>query len=131
MADDEATCGKGLAANAVLPEKLAALMGAMADLLENHVRSLDSSDPNGRLERDAYQRLVEDQRALASALGALASAMASYRDLPMAPHEVTVLMDQKSKDVFVSFIHAEEEAAALLRRRIDEHRAMLGQMNSG
>src|ERR671918_1616113 len=93
MADDQPTCGKGLAANAILPEKLAALMSAMATMLENHTRALDPNEANGRLERDAYQRLVRDQRTLASDLEALARAMQSYRDLPMPSHDMVPLTD--------------------------------------
>ncbi len=77
MADDQPTCGKGLAANAILPERLAALMNAMATMLENHTRALDPSETNGRLERDAYERLAGDQRALASGLEAFARSPAT------------------------------------------------------
>jgi hypothetical protein len=40
MQDEQPSCGKGLATHAALPEKLAALLSAMAGLLENHTRSL-------------------------------------------------------------------------------------------
>ena len=69
MADEQpATCGEGLAANAVVPEKIAALFSAMADLLQNHTRSLDVGNANARLENDAYEHLVTDQRAIALTL---------------------------------------------------------------
>jgi hypothetical protein len=84
MADNQPTCGKGLAANAVLPEKLAAPVKTMAALLDNHVRALDPREAAGRLERNAYERLVKDQRTLASGLEDLAIAMEGYRDLPTA-----------------------------------------------
>src|SRR5687768_5379869 len=106
MADDQPTCGKGLAANAVLAERLAALMNAMAALLDNHVRALDPKEAAGRLECDAYERLVEDQRTLASGLENLARAMESYRDLPMAKHDMVSLTDQMSREVLSAFIQA-------------------------
>jgi hypothetical protein len=128
MADDQPTCGKGLAANAILPERLAALLSAMATMLENHLRALDPGEANGRLERDAYERLVSDQRALASGLEELARAMAGYRDLPMARHAMGPLTDQTSRGVLAAFIEAERELAALLQRQIRELEGMLSQM---
>ena len=86
-----ATCGQGLAANAALPEKLSALASAMADMLQNHTRSLDISDGNARLERDAYDHLVAGQRDVAARLNALSDAMRGYRDLPAAPHAMSAL----------------------------------------
>jgi hypothetical protein len=121
------TCGKGLAANAVLPAKLAALMAAMADLLDNHTRALSADDANSALERAAYERLVKDQRAIAASLVGLAAAMESYDGLPTAPHDESVLADQRSRDVFGAFIDAEAATAALLQEQIKEYRAMLSE----
>ena len=129
MQDEQQTCGKGLAAHAVLPEEIGALMEAMAGLLQNHTRSLDPDDANARLERDAYDRLVEEQRAIAASLDALAAAMRSYRDLPVAAHDESVLADHDSLDVFAAFVRAEESVLARLQETAAEHRAMLGAMD--
>jgi hypothetical protein len=132
MQDEQpATCGEGLAANAAFPEKLGALIGAMAELLQNHTRSLDISDANARLERDAYEHIVEEQRAIASSLGSLAVAMRSYRDLPPAPHDEAVLADQKSIEIFAAFVGTEESLLAELQKSLRSHRAMLGAIRSG
>ena len=128
MADDQPTCGRGLAANAILPERLAALMHAMATMLENHTRALDPSETNGRLERDAYERLVRDQRVLASGLEALARAMVGNRDLPMAKHNMAPLGDQASRAVLAAFIDAERDLIALLQKQAENHAVMLAQM---
>ena len=118
MADEQpATCGEGLAANAVVPEKIAALFSAMADLLQNHTRSLDVGNANARLENDAYEHLVTDQCAIASTLRALGAKMKGYRDLPPTPHDMRVLADQRSVDVFGAFIGAEEKSTSLCSRR--------------
>jgi hypothetical protein len=122
------SCGQGVAANAVLPEKVGVLMGSMAALLQNHTRSLDAADSNTKQERDAYHRLIKELGAVASSSQALAAAMRSYRDLPNATHDVRVLADQKSRDVFASFIRAEEDVHALLQTTVAEHRAMLNAM---
>jgi hypothetical protein len=126
MQDEQQTCGKGLAANAVLPEEIGALLQAMAELLQNHTRSLNLSDANAVLERDAYDLLIKAQRDIASRLDALAAAMRSYRDLPIGKHDERVLADQTSLDVFGSFIREEESLLALLQENVAEHRAMLG-----
>jgi hypothetical protein len=129
MQDEQpASCGEGLAANAVVPEKLGAFIGAMAELLQNHTRALDRGDANARLELHAYEDLVEQQRAVTSSLGALAAAMKGYRDLPAAPHDERLLADQKSIEVFSAFIDAEEELLGQLRKSVASHREMLNAM---
>ncbi len=130
MEDDQPTCGKGLAANAILPEKLGTLMRALADLLDNHTRSLDRGDPNARLEIEAYAHLVQEQRAIAAYLQGLTETMRGYRDLPMGAHDENVLGDQRSLDVLAAFIRAEEELLALLQEHIKEHRSMLDETRS-
>jgi hypothetical protein len=79
------TCGKGLAASAVLPAKLGALMAAMAELLDNHTRALAADDANSGLERAAYERLVNDQRAIAASLNGLAAAMGELSGASHSP----------------------------------------------
>jgi hypothetical protein len=101
------------------------LIGAMAELLHNHIRSLVLDDAAVRAERAAYERLVKEQRAVAARLDDLASAMRSYRDLPMAAHEESVLSDRMSLDVFAAFVQAEESLLALLQKTAAEHRSML------
>jgi hypothetical protein len=128
MQEEPATCGQGLAANAVVPEKIAALMDATANVLQNHMRSLDPADAVARLERDAYEHIIEEQRGVASKLNSLARAMRSYRDLPMAPHNEDVLADGASIDVFSAFIDAEENMLALLQENVRSDRDMLGAM---
>jgi hypothetical protein len=126
MQDEQPTCGKGLAAHAVLPERIGALLTAMAELLQNHTRSLTSADTNSGRERAAYDRLVTKQRAIASSLEDLASAMRSYRDLPMGAHDESALSDRASLEVFAAFVRAEESLLALLQESAAEHRSMLG-----
>jgi uncharacterized protein YndB with AHSA1/START domain len=124
MQAEQATCGKGLAAHAALPEQLGALLSAMGQLLENHTRSLPIENANAMLEREAYDRLIKDQHVVATSLKELAAVMRSYRGLPIAPHDASVLADQRSLHVFDSFIQAEEDVLALLQRSVDEHHAM-------
>lgn len=129
MSDEQpGTRGEGLARGAAFPEKIATLMTAMANMLENHTRSLDVGNANAQIEREAYCRLVADQRAIASSLSALAAMMEASRDLPPAPHDEAALTDEMSIDAFRAFIGAEEDLMGLLQESISENRAMLGEM---
>jgi hypothetical protein len=126
--DDTPTCGKGIAANAVLPERIAALLAAMAAIYENHIRALDAAEANGKLEIDAYARLMRDFRAAAKEISGLADAMRSYRDLPMAEHDMAVLMDAKSIEAMEALVSAQEHLATLVTQRASEFRSMLEAM---
>jgi hypothetical protein len=128
--DDQHTCGKGVAANAVLPERIAALLHAMADIFENHIRALNPNEGNAKREIDAYRRLMRDYRAAAAPVSALADAMRGYRDLPLAEHAIAVLMDSQSVDAMDTLVHAQEALLTLLRERAAEFRGMLEAMKT-
>jgi hypothetical protein len=111
MQEEPDTCGQGLAANAVVPERMAALLDATANVLQNHIRSLNPADAVARLERNAYEHIISEQRGVASKLSSLARAMRSYRDLPMA-----------------AFVDAEEGMLTMLQENVRSDRDMLGAM---
>jgi hypothetical protein len=125
---DQASCGPGLAANAVLPAKLAELTAALAGVLDTHTKALDLDDENARRERDAYMRLADEQRQTAAQLLATSEAMAGYKDLPPARHDLTVLASAEAADRFEQFVNVEHELLALLQARVEEDRAMLLEM---
>ena len=128
--DDQPTCGKGLAANAPLPAALGAVVSALGAVLVAHQASLDVRDPTAKREHDAYQDLGDAYRVIAVQLDAAAKRMAGYRDLPMGPHDMSVLMARPAIDAFATFVKREEEMLALIQARLPEDRAMLGQMQS-
>src|ERR671935_3226006 len=72
--DNQPTCGKGLAANAALPAKLAELVAARAEVLERHTQALDLTDPNARHELDAYTALARAPRYRHRAIGSITPA---------------------------------------------------------
>lgn len=128
MADEEEwTCGRGLAANSVLPEKMGALTEQLANVLENHLRALPTAEAGNQPEIGAYQRLVREHRAIAGELAAAAEAMEGYRTLPMGPHDHAAMAEPEAREVFEAFVRAEDELLALLKQRSEEHHAMLGQ----
>ena len=117
------TCGEGLAANAALPRLFGDVLEGIAANLEAHLASLDARDPAARDERAAYEALATEHLALGRALGDLARHMASYRDMPMAPHDEAALARQRRP--FEDLIGRETELRSLLDERVTREREML------
>jgi hypothetical protein len=122
------TCGEGLAANSVIPAKLAELTAAMADTLEAHLAALEIDDENARRERDVYVGLVSEHRHTASLLQRTSGEMEACRTLPLAPHDLEKLASSEARAAFGRFVRAEEDLAALLEQTLERDRAMLAQM---
>lgn len=123
---EEFTCGKGLAAGGDLPDQFGRLLAAHAEVLERHTRAVDGNDPNRRREHKAYLDLVRRHRALASDLSALATQMRSYRDLPMAEHDLEVMMAPNGQmATFREFVDLERELAAYLAAHLRADEQML------
>jgi hypothetical protein len=125
---EELTCGRGLAANAVLPAKLGDVMGAVARVLETHTKALDVEDEDAKQEYEAYVKLVDQHRRIATELHSLSAQMASYRDLPMGRHDLEALSAPEAVDIFERLVNLEEELLSLLEQRLQEHRPLLSEM---
>jgi hypothetical protein len=128
---EEPTCGEGLAANAALPAKLAEVIASVASVLELHTKALDLGDENAREEYDAYVKLVERHRRTAAELRALGEQMVSYRDLPMARHNVEAMSTPEAADAFEQLVNVEHELWSLLHERAEQHRPLLRELRSG
>ena len=110
--DDEPTCGKGLAANAVVPKTIAELLTAMAELFEAHTDALDPKDTAARPEIKAYESLASGYREGAKQLAALEKEMAGYRDLPMPEHDPAAMKRQEA--VYETVLAARHRLRAIL-----------------
>jgi hypothetical protein len=124
----EWTCGKGIAANAVLPAALGKVVAAQAKVLELHMRALDPSNELARKEYDTYKMLVEEQQQIAKQLMATAQEMSDARDLPQAPHDNQAMLDRANLDAFAKLVDAKQELLALLQKTAPEDAAMLAEM---
>ena len=97
-------------------------------MLETHTKALDLDDENARQERTAYLQLADDQRQTAAELLRSSEAMAGYRDLPVARHDLTVMASAEVADAFEKFVSVEHELLELLEDRVEQDRAMLLEM---
>ena len=128
--DAPQTCGAGLADHSTLPAKLAELTGAVAAILEHHMKALDLTDARSKRELEAYRRLASEHRDVASQLHAIATEMGGYRDLPMGRHDAKEMASPASADAFDELVKREQELASLLESRLEQHRQMLAGMRA-
>jgi hypothetical protein len=126
--DEQQTCGRGLAENAVLPATLSELTAAMGAVLEAHIPSLDLTDERSRKEHEVYQRLVADFRQAAVEFKAIARQMAGSRDLPMGRHDEATMASPAVRHSFERFVQSEQELLTVLQRRLEQDQQMLATM---
>ena len=124
------TCGRGLAEHSALPAKMAELTGAVAAILELHMKALDLTDANSRRELDAYRQLANEHRDAEAQLRTIATEMAGHRDLPMGRHDPKAMGAPAVVDAFETFVKLEQELATLLEARLEQDRQMLTQMRA-
>lgn len=125
---DEQTCGKGLAHHSVVPAALGELVASTARVLEVHMKALDLTDDNAKRELEAYRELASMHRRIASELSTLSQRMASYRDLPMARHDMVAMMGPAPRHAFAGLVRHKEQLAEMLQSQLAEDRAMLTAM---
>lgn len=125
MDEQPTTCGQGLAANARLPEAIGEVLGAMADVLEDHRQALDLRDPDARPEHDAYAKLVGELRAVSTHAGSIARQLTGYRDLPMGAHSEERMTAPQAWEVFHRFVTAERRLLQSLTTSLAAHDEML------
>jgi hypothetical protein len=125
---EQQTCGQGLAQHAVLPERIAELIAALAENLEVHMEALDLSDDEARIEHDAYSRLVAQHRQIAAQLAAVGQEMADQEELPMGRHDEAAMTSQRAVDSFARFVAAQSELLGVLEQGVPREREMLEQM---
>ncbi|HEX6306191.1 MAG TPA: hypothetical protein VFZ76_18470 [Anaerolineales bacterium] len=122
---EQPTCGKGLAANSVLPRKLGELVAAMGQVLEVHMKALDLEDVHSKQEFEAYKDLARVHRHIAASLAATAQEMSGYRHLPMGRHDEKAMADPRGLEVFENFVRHKQELLTLLQEMIVQDQSML------
>ena len=125
---EQATCGKGLAENSVLPAMLGDVIAGMAKNLETHMKALDLTDQNSRAEFDAYQKLVKELQQAAAQLQAIANQMKAYRDLPMGKHNEEVMTQPEVREVFEAFVDRKQALLSLLNQTTERDNKLLETM---
>jgi hypothetical protein len=128
MAEEEQTCGKGIAQNSALPEKMGELTAALAGVLETHMKALDLTEENSRIEHDAYERLARQHRETAAQLASTAREMAGYRDLPMGRHIMQAMTGPEPLAAFEGYVSVKRQLLALLQETLPQDERMLTMM---
>jgi hypothetical protein len=129
-ADEQWTCGKGLAEHAKIPTKMADFLKSLAANLREHVPTIDTSDAPGQAERDAYVHLSTEFEAVSEHLARTAKRMRACRDLPAAQHHDEALADARLLQVFERFVALEKELADLLATAVEEDGQLLQQFQT-
>jgi hypothetical protein len=122
---EEPTCGRGMAASAVVPSALAAVAAGIAQNLDVHIRALDVGDPAAAREKDVYARVVHHLRRAAVDLHAAAEEMAAAVDLPMGAHDMAAMTTPDVLDAFAGLVAAEDGLRRLLEERRADNEEML------
>jgi hypothetical protein len=129
---DQPTCGQGLAQRSALPAKLGELTASLADNLEVHTKALDLGDESATQEHAVYLRLVQQHRAIAAQLEAVAEEMAGYHDLPMGKHDPEAMSSPRVVTTFKSYAEVERELLGLLQEQVEQDQHILaGMQRSG
>ena len=98
----------------------------MAELLEQHTRALDMAHPDGRLELVAYGSLARAYRGVASDLAGLAHQMTGYSEMPMGPHEMSVMAEPNGQAAaFQRLVVVERDLLDYLRTKLEQDETML------
>ena len=123
--EQPASCGQGLALNAVLPAAMGRLLASIAEVLEAHTLALVPDDAAAAKEHAAYAELIDRHRRIAVELASLAQRMEHYRDLPTAAHDSAAMSAPSAIGAFEKSVKLERELAELVTKRTDEHQQML------
>jgi hypothetical protein len=113
----------------VLPARLGALTGAMADVLEVHTQALDLTDPKAEAEREVYADLVDLHREIAGRLQAAADRMAGSRALAMGKHDPDAMSAAEPRRAFEALVKTKQDLFGLLQDQAESDRQMLAQMH--
>jgi hypothetical protein len=131
MAGEEQTCGRGLAENAALPQKLSELAAALAGVLKTHIEALDLTDKTSRTEHEAYERLARQHHDIAAQLDTTAREMAGYHDMPMGRHDMQRIAGPQPLAAFERYVSVKRELLALLGETLSQDEQMLTAMRAG
>lgn len=128
--EEQPTCGQGLAAHALVPQLIAALMNATSDNLIAHLPMLVAGDADTQHERSVYERLSGMHLEAAAMLDAIATEMKEQHDMRMGQHDVETMSHENMSKALESMARAEAQLVAQLEVQLADHRAMVDEMGS-
>ena len=117
---DRPTCGEGLAANAILPAKLAELMIAQAEVLKRHTSTRSDRRDCAKRTRRLHKVGARPPRRGRRTRRPCRRDGSGYRNLPMGRHDVRVMTDPKGQmEAFGRFVTVERDLLALLQSQLE------------
>lgn len=125
MSDEDGSCGPGLAATSAMPKQMAEVLAALAENLALHLPTLVVTDEGARTEHAAYSQLVEEYRAVAAQLGAVAARMAGYQGLPVAQHDEERFADPALRAAYVRYVDLQKQLLRWLETAVERGERML------
>jgi hypothetical protein len=111
------SCGEELAASALVPERLAALMLHVSLNLDAHADWVGRSSEAARLESAALRELATDYRAIAEAAERAVQRMRDAASLAPAPHDPS----RWDRAAFVAWMQRKIELQRALAELLLEH----------
>jgi hypothetical protein len=112
---EESTCGQGLAQTALVPQLIGDLMNAVADNLIAHLPMLVADDETSQHERRVYEHLAGRHRDAAAMLQAIATEMATHRDMRMGQHDFEAMSRGDLVAALESMISSDSRTYAVQR----------------
>jgi hypothetical protein len=126
--DEQMACGREMAGDAEVPEKLARLMSHVAAQMGRHAGWVGTATPAARREHDAIARVGAEYQAIADAATRAATAMRAMRDLPPAPHDPARLDRAAMAKWMRDKIAMQRDFARLLERHAVESESTLREL---
>jgi hypothetical protein len=131
MSDQEDTCGQELAAGAVIPEQLGALLIHVAGNLREHAAWVGSATPAAKREQEAMLATAQRYEALGAQAQETAASLRALAQLPAAEHDPGKLDRQKLAVWMKTKIELQRKLAGSLLEHAEASQRVLDELTAG
>jgi hypothetical protein len=126
--DEQMACGREMAGDAEVPEKLGRLFGHVAAQMQRHAAWVGTATVAARREHDGLEHVAAEYRAIAEAAGRAAVAMRAMRELPASPHDPSRLDRAAMAKWMREKIVMQRDFATLLERHAADSESALREL---
>jgi hypothetical protein len=120
MQHDDETCGKELAAGAIIPEQVAELFAHVAYNLRQHAKWVGGDSPEAAREQAAMIAVADGYEAVSAEAQRICNLMRTLVDLPPAPHDPQAQDRQALADWMQTKVVIQRKLAKLLNEHADQ-----------